>query len=223
MQNGLTALLTIKPLLQALSCYCIIDKNNKIITSSASCVSLLSLDFKSFEGEALASIFFHFSYATVDSFKDIYTKDQILKGEFAERGEEKTNFQEKYLVRQQERYGFKFVEIRRLKGQKVLKKESRVQTVADFQFQVDVNTSKLKYLGSANNAESFVSQFSQMQLQNMASQVQKKVNYAEGISTLRLINNVVQLIEEQQLADSQQFIQRDRMAASMQEVIPRQD
>jgi hypothetical protein len=28
-------------------------------------------------------VFFHFSYSTVDSFKEVYTKEQFLKGELA--------------------------------------------------------------------------------------------------------------------------------------------
>lgn len=116
------------------------------------------------------------------------------------------------MISQQERFGFKFVEIRRLKHPKMKRTESRVEpAVANFQFQVEVNTSKLKYFGSANNAESLISQFSRMELESQGSQARRKVNYAEGISTLRLIDNVVQLIEEPESGDSEQFIHRDQM------------
>ena len=57
-------------------------------------------------------------------------------------------------------------------------------------------------MGGAKNVESIVTQFGLMEYESEGTQGRKKVNYGEGISTLRLIDNVVQLIDEAESVDS---------------------
>lgn len=67
-----------------------------------------------------------------------------------------------------------------------------------FQFQVEATSNEFRYIGKQDNEESFISQFSQSQYRNKQVTEEHKVNYAANISTLRLKDNAIQYIEENQ-------------------------
>ena len=78
-----------------------------------------------------------------------------------------------------------------IKGERT--KPNRLNT---FKFQVQVNLTQFKYIGKCDNEESYISQFSNFSGKNTLQEEQKKINYAQDISTVRLKDNVIQLIEE---------------------------
>lgn len=53
-------------------------------------------------------------------------------------------------------------------------------------------------MGKSNNEESFISQFSQSQYLRKKTVEEDKINYAANISILRLRDNAIQYIEENQ-------------------------
>ena len=62
---------------------------------------------------------------------------------------------------------------------------------------MQANLTSFKYFGCHNNLESFISQFSQLSYAESLKQANTIPRaYDEGISTLRLKNNIIQVIEE---------------------------
>ena len=81
MAFGLSALVEIEPEINNFSCYLLIDSNKKIISSSASLISILDIDLKNFEGDACTYHFFLTDPIKFDS-DTAYPLEKILKASF---------------------------------------------------------------------------------------------------------------------------------------------
>lgn len=65
-----------------------------------------------------------------------------------------------------------------------------------FEFQIQATLSNFKYFGSYSDQEAYISQFSQIQYAESLKQGNTTADYSAGISTLRLRDNIIQVIEE---------------------------
>lgn len=97
MQNGLTALVNLVPQLSPLSCLLVIDRNNKIIASTASILSLLRIDLKGIEGETSILTFFNFSFSSVSNYSEdeTYSIRELVKPDYLSLGNQ---LNEKYRI-----------------------------------------------------------------------------------------------------------------------------
>ena len=60
-----------------------------------------------------------------------------------------------------------------------------------------------------------------MQISNLLEEVQQEFNYGEGILTLRLRENVVQMIDDE--VEGEEFQRGQNSEARLLEIIPKQD
>lgn len=66
----------------------------------------------------------------------------------------------------------------------------------NFEFQIQATLTTFKYFGNFSEHETYLSQFSQIQYAESLKQANSAHSYATGITTLRLKDNIIQVIEE---------------------------
>ena len=147
MAHGLTSLVEIEVIGNVSSCSLLVDQKKKIISATASMLSILDLDLKSFEGES-----FTYQFFVNDPLKykpEVeYTIGELLKPDFFHEGMAK-NYA--FSIRHEEYLGCYLFDIKRINK---IKRESRVNqtdvTCCLFQFKVHVDRNNFKYKGSSS-------------------------------------------------------------------------
>ena len=64
----------------------------------------------------------------------------------------------------------------------------------EFEFQIQATLTNFKYIGYHNNHDNYISQFSQLSFADTLKKGNTLINYAQGINTLRLMDNIIQVI-----------------------------
>lgn len=72
-----------------------------------------------------------------------------------------------------------------------------------FEFQIQATLDSFKFFGCFNSHEAYLSQFSQLSYAESLKQGATVSHYDEGIKTLRLKDNIIQVIEENEQEDVQ--------------------
>jgi hypothetical protein len=76
-----------------------------------------------------------------------------------------------------------------------------------FEFQVQATLHNFKFFGCFSDHETYLSQFSQLSFAESLKQGPTMRNYSIGIKTLRLKDNIIQVIEENEQEDVNGFRQ----------------
>jgi hypothetical protein len=93
----------------------------------------------------------------------------------------------------------------------------------EFEFQIQATLSTFKYFGCHQSHESYLSQFSQFSFAETLKQGITMRNFAQGIGTLRLRNNIIQVIEENENEEVDGLKLSDSQGASQGAMITQKD
>lgn len=100
-------------------------------------------------------------------------------------------------------------------------RESGVQMA--FEFQVQATLTSFKYFGNFDSHESYLSQFSQLNYAESLKQANSSHDYAKDISTLRLRDNIIQVIEENEEEQIEGYQRKGSDESSLVENLARKD
>jgi hypothetical protein len=100
---------------------------------------------------------------------------------------------------------------------------AKASQIQDFEFQVDASIGSFKFVGTTNQHSSNLSHFSKHNYSELEVENQNINSLSAGIATLRLRNNVIQIIESEEELDVDQQNGLNGEISSQRMMLPRKD
>jgi hypothetical protein len=201
-ETGMTAILTLEPVLTPNACSFLLDHNAKLIGLTPAAIPLVGVDLRVFEAEVNAAQVFLPDLFTLKRMaadkEQIYTLKDLVKQEFYE-SEERGESQFKLGITEYSKH--LVLEMREVvRSRRTGDLRSTIQQ--DFEFRVEASVGYLKYLGSNCDraASASTSTFTKLYAHHHSPTVEENL-YEKGITTLRLRDNVIQIIEEEESSE----------------------
>jgi hypothetical protein len=226
METGLATIIHMSCELLETTCLIAVDNlSDKLLGVTSSFVSFLGIDQKLFEEKVAVEDFFQFSFAEIKGFSDGKGKPHWeLKDLVASRyAQELEGGLGPFRLSVEQHENCRTISLQQLKSHKKrLRTTLDVQPV-EFEFQIQATLSTFKYFGCHHSHESYLSQFSQFSFAETLKQGMTMRNFAQGIGTLRLRNNIIQVIEENENDEVDGMKRSDSQLTGQGELIPQKE
>jgi hypothetical protein len=115
------------------------------------------------------------------------------------------------------------ISLQQMRGHSRGPKATMVVEPVAFEFQIQATLSDFKYFGCRSSHEAYLSQFSQFSFAESLKQGVTACNFAQGIGTLRLRDNIIQVIEENERDEVDGLKCSDGQLAGQGKGIPRKE